>query len=404
MRELRPIQAEELEAFTHQLSRAFQGRPASAEWLDRSRRLRELDRSLAVFDDGELVATAGIYSFELSVPGGLQPMAGVTAVSVLPTHRRQGLLTALMRRQLDDIHERGEPLAGLLASEAPIYGRFGYGLATYSASFTVARARTAFARPFADPGRILLAAPGQARAEAPRVWEAVRLSQPGMLNRTAAMWDVQFEDSEATRDRLGEQQVALHQEAGRCDGFAVFRQKVDWDFDASNLRIEQLLAASPAAYAALWRFLFSIDLMGRFEALDRPPAEPLAHLLADPRAVRPSVTDGTWIRLVDVPAALGGRRYPVSGSLVLAVEDDFCAWNRGVYELVGGPDGAECRPSARPPELELSAAELGAAYLGGTSLRLLAGAGRVRERASGALDRADAMFSWPVPAWNPSHF
>ena len=216
MKALRPIRQDELAAFTDQLSRAFQGRPASREWLERSRRLRELDRTLAAFDDGALVATAAVISFEVTVPGGLAPMAGVTAVSVLPTHRRQGLLRTLMRRQLDDIHERGEPLAGLWASEAPIYGRFGYGPATYSASITIERHRGAFAVPFEDPGRVLLATPEQARGAAPGAWEMLRRTQPGMLNRTDAHWDVQFEESEATRERLGEQRCAIHELAGSC--------------------------------------------------------------------------------------------------------------------------------------------------------------------------------------------
>ncbi len=401
---LRPIREGELTAFTDQLSRAFQGRPASPEWLERTRRQRELDRTLAAFEDGALVATAAAISFELTVPGALTPMAGVTAVSVLPTHRRQGLLRNLMRRQLDDIHERGEALAGLWASEAQIYGRFGYGLATYSASVTIASHRSAFAFPFEDPGSVVLAAAEQARAAAPGAWEMLRRAQPGMLELTDVYWDLRFQESEATRDRLGELRCAIHELGGSCDGFAIFRQRMDWDRDKSSLLVEQLVAGSPAAYAALWRFCLDVDLVGWVEASDRPPVEPLPHLLADARAALPTVSDGTWLRLVDVPRALAARRYSAGGELVLAVRDEFCSWNQGVYELAGGPQGAECRPSSRPPDLELSAAELGAVYLGGNTFRTLAGAGRVSEVSEGALDRADAMFHWPVVPWNPTHF
>lgn len=405
--EMRPITAEELPAFVRQLGQTFQGRTPPAEFVEARRETFELDRSLGVFDGGQLVGTAGVYSLEMTVPGGFLPAAGVTMVTVSPTHRRQGILRALMRRQLDDIHAREEPLAALYASEAGIYGRFGYGLASYHSTVRIERSRSAFAAPFEDPGRLAFADAAAARAACPPVYERVRANQQGMVDMTEARWRVRFDDPEAYRDGWSELYTVLHTSGDAADGYALFRKRMDWapDGPRGELRVVQLLAASPAAYAALWRFCLDFDLMARTEAEDRPVKEPLRHLLADPRAAQESLADGIWLRLVDVRAALAGRRYAVPGSLVLAVHDEFCPWNAGVLALEGGSEGSECGTAASAAaDLELSAADLAAVYLGGETFLNLAIAGRVSELRPGALARADAMFHTSVPPWTPLHF
>jgi predicted acetyltransferase len=407
-REIRPVVQEELGAYIDVIRRAFGTQPSPTEeqieWL--SRTPDNLERSLAVFEDGAIIATAGAFSFDMTVPGGSLPTAGVTRVAVLPTHRRRGLLTSLMRRQLDDIHERGEPLAILYASEAPIYGRFGYGVASFHAQVSLPRG-AAFRGPALGPGGVSFIEAERARVVFPRVWEAVKAGQPGMVTREPAWWDAGLEDAPARRPPgASPLYLALYQEGRRPTGFAVYRIRQEFTAGQAQgaLILETLIARTVAAYAGLWRFLLDVDLVVRIEAESRPAAEPLLLLLDDPRVLDARPRDGIWLRLVDVSAALAGRSYSVDGGLVIEVQDHFCPWNQGTYELdvVGGT--ASCRRVRRRPDLVLDTDSLAATYLGGVGFRALARAARVKERRRGALSQADAMFASDPPPWCPVHF
>ena len=195
--------------------------------------------------------------------------------------------------------------------------------------------------------------------------------------------------------------VIHESEAGQPDGYVEYRVKHDWSSGdpSGTLTVRELMAESVEAYRALWRYCLDVDLMTRIEAWPRPAEEPLFHLLADPRQLRRRVFDGLWLRLVDVPASLAGRRYAAQGGVVLEVRDAFCPWNEGRYELEGGPDGAQCRPTDREPDLLVEAGDLGACYLGGTRLQTLARAGRIHEERPGAVARAEAMFGWDPLPW-----
>ena len=395
-----------MRAYVTSLRQAFGAPPPTDEELRAADHVLELDRTLAVFDEGQIVGTAAIFSYEIAVPGGSLSCGGVTRVSVQSTHRRRGLLTAMMRRQLDEMHERGEPLAALYATEAPIYGRFGYGLATYAARIDVERARGAFARPVAAPGSIRLTeAPGAVGGFA-EVWEKVRRQQPGMLALDQRWWRYLLADPESQRDAASPHYRAMYSEADGPRGFALYRIKMGWDrgSPAGELRLEFLIAATPEAYAALWRYLLDVDLIAKISGQMRPLDEPLRFLLADSFQPRTSIEDGIWLRMVDVPQALAGRRYAVDGRLVLRVRDAFCPWNEGHFELDGGPDAAQCENCETNPDLDLDAADLAAAYLGGNRFRVLFEAGRVKELRSGAIARADAMFATDRAPWCPSHF
>jgi predicted acetyltransferase len=389
------------------MRRSFGSALPTDEELAASRVITEFDRTLAVFDGPEIVATAGIFSYDMTVPGGTLPCGGVTRVSVLSTHRRRGLLTAMMRRQMDDMHERGEPLAALYASEAPIYGRFGYGLATYQAEVEIARSHAAFATASTGSGRLSMVDVPTAIQPFARVWDDARGSQPGMLALDERWIRAQLADLEINRGGASPQYRVLFQTDGKPSGFAIYRIKMDWDASGPNgtLRLGILIAATAEAYAALWRHVLDVDLIGRVSAEMRPTDEPLRFLLADSRQPKTRIEDGIWLRLVDVAAALAGRRYSVEGRLALRVRDAFCAWNDGIYELVGSPAGAECKALRNgTPELALDAADLGALYLGGNRFRTLADAGRVEELHPGAIARADAMFATDRAPWCPSHF
>ena len=388
------------------MRRAFGASLPTDEELAISREITEFDRTLAVFAGKDMVATAGIFSYEMTVPGGALPCGGVTRVSVVSTHRRRGLLTSMMRRQLDDMHEKGEPLAALYASEAPIYGRFGYGLGTYQAAVDIDRSHAAFARKGTASERLSMVDVPTAVREFTRVWDQARRSQPGMLGLDERWMRNQLADLELFREGASPHYRVLHQTGETSTGFAIYRLKLEWDASGPNgtLRLGMLIAATPAAYAALWRHVLDVDLMARVAAEMRPPDEPLRFLLADSRQPKTRIEDGIWVRLVDVAAALAGRRYSVEGRLALRVRDEFCAWNDGQYELVGGPDGAECKSTSAAPDLALDAADLAALYLGGNRFRTLLEAGRVQELRPGAIARADAMFATDRAPWCPSHF
>ncbi|MDQ6883206.1 MAG: GNAT family N-acetyltransferase [Candidatus Dormibacteraeota bacterium] len=404
--ELRPVGPEEQRAYASLLRRAFGMALPTEEELALTRDTTEFDRTLAFFDGAEIIATAGIFSYRMTVPGGSLACAGVTRVGVLSTHRRRGLLTAMMRRQLDDMHERGEPLAALYASEAPIYGRFGYGLATYQAELEIDRSRGSFVNPPPAGGRLRLMDVPAAVDAFTSVWEEALRDQPGMLSLDRRWWRMQLSDLESSgRDRSPKYRV-LYEADGVPRGFVVYRINMGWDATGpiGTVHIEFLIATTKESYAALWRYVLDVDLIVKVSAPMRPVEEPLRFLLADPRQPKLMVEDGIWLRLVDVTSALQGRRYAVEGSLTLEVRDRVCAWNAGRFQLTADATGAECRPTRADPDLALDVADLAAAYLGGTRFRLLHQAGRVRELSAGAVAQADAMFMTDRAPWCPSHF
>jgi predicted acetyltransferase len=315
----------------------------------------------------------------------------------MPTHRRRGLLTAMMRRQLEEIRAAGEPVAALWASEGAIYGRFGYGIAARNAHLTARRpvARLATPPPVADS---LRAGPAADHVEHMRAtYERVRGERPGMLDRPGAWWEARLHDPES--DRKGAQPL---QALAVPDGYALYAVRGDRDEDgpAGEVTIRELVAATPAAGALLWDFLLDQDLTRTITWSMAPADEPLWLMLTDPFAVRLVVQASLWVRLVDVPAALSARSYAAGPDVVLDVSDAFCPWNAGRYRLAGG----RCEPTDAEPDLALDASALGAAYLGGTLLAELAQAGRVTELRAGALARASAAFRADVAPWCPEVF
>jgi predicted acetyltransferase len=363
--------------------------------------------ALAAFEAGRIVATAGDWDMFLTVPGGSQVHApGVTAVGVRPTHRRRGLLTALMRRQLDDYRGRGEAVATLLAAESVIYGRFGYGWATTSAAAELERVHAVFDVPVDATAELELLDKNDAAKVLPDVFEQTRRQQPGEVSRPDGWWDAYIRDPEWMRE--GDSaffHVACR--VGSEAGFASYRLKENWDDNIAQytLRVDQLIAPNPRVRAALWRYLFDVDLvkMVRFENI--PPQDPIRWMLRDPRRLRTrTVSDWLWVRVIDVVRALEARRYRTADRLVLGVTDFFLPENDGQYELEAGPDGAHCRRTNAAPDLRLSVAELGSVYLGGVSLTSLAAAGRVEESTPGALARADLVFGSDDPPWCSTDF
>jgi predicted acetyltransferase len=393
--ELRPATREEFADFSRAAMAAFH-RELSDEERERYERIDEPERSLAWFDDGRIVATTGAFTRELTVPGAFVPCAAVTAVAVLPTHRRRGLLRAMMRRQLDDLHERGDPVAILWASEGTIYGRFGYGVGGRTARL-VAR-RPAARLPHAAASEPLRAGPAGEHVEAMRgVHDRVRPQRPGMLDRRGPWWGERLFDPESERNGAQPLQAVVVD-----DGYALYAVRPDFGEDgpAGAVVVRELVAATPAAYARLWAFLLDQDLTATITWDGAPVDEPLWLALTDPRALRTTVTDGLWVRLVDVAAALGARSYAGDPDVVIEVADGFCAWNAGRYRL--SADG--CKRTDAAADLALDVADLAAVYLGGTTLSSLAAVGRLSELTPGAVASATVAFRGDAEPWCPEAF
>ena len=395
--EMRPVAPDEVEEWMRAFYRAFGGQLEEAR-LQYLRSIVVPDRSLAVFDGGEIVAEAHSKPYAMTVPGGSLATAGVDFVSVISTHRRRGLLTRMMAHQLADVHERGAPLAALWASESVIYGRFGYGIGSFHERWTIDRQHTAFARPHDQSGRVAFVEPDEMKRTFPDVYQRATVNRPGAIERPEPAWNNLIADLESDRRGASALLSIVYEQNGRVDGYVMYRTK------GERLIVTELMAVTPEAHARLWRFCFDVDLRTSTEAYNRPVDDPLLWMLADPRRLQRSPGDALWVRLVDARAALSGRRYMQSDQLVLEVHDSFCPWNEGRYELEGGPHGAECRPSTANPNLALSAADLAAAYLGAVSFTTLARAGRVEERTSDALRRADNMFATQLRSWCPYSF
>jgi predicted acetyltransferase len=362
-----------------------------------------LERMHAAWSNGAVVGGAAAFTFNVTVPGGDLPTAGVSVVGVYPTHRRRGVLRSLMRAQLDDAHERGEPLAALWASEETIYGRFGYGLAALCGEINLAHEYTAFAQPFEPAGTVRFLEPDEALEAIPPVFERIRRDYPGMFSRNELWWEQrEIKDPEERREGAGPKRWVAYEQGGTIEGYAVYRHKPGWEAGSTiaELRVLEALGSTPEATRDIWAFLLAVDWKANLTAALLPPDHPLFLLLATPRRMRYRMGDGMWVRLVDVGAALSGRRYGEEDAIVLDVQDDFCQWNEGRWALEGG---TATRTDAEP-DLRLPVQSLASAYLGGIPFSELARAGRVEELKSGALMRADRLFMWDRHPWCPEIF
>lgn len=407
--QLRPARPEEWRAWRGAMSATF-GEELTGPYLDEPAPLAELDRSLGLWEGDRVVATSGIYTRVLTVPGAVVPCAGVTWVSVAPTHRRRGVMTAIMRRQLTELHDQQrEPVAALWAAEHSLYGRYGYAPATFRGGLTGATDRLRL-RPDVElgEGRVHLVSVEEYRAAAVGLHDRLRRGVPGNLHRDARWWDRVLHDDARSRESAGARAHLLHTEPdGAVTGYAAYRVKGSWTDSGEpdgTITVDEVRALTPAAYASLWRLLLSVDLVRWLRAPLLSPDDPLAHLLDDARALHRRPIDALWVRLVAVDRALAARRYPAPIDLVLEVRDEFCPWNSGRWRLAGHPAGGYCGRTDLDPDLVLGIEELSAAYLGGVSLASLQAAGRVTEVSPGAVTLASTAFGWPVTPWCPDEF
>ncbi|WP_089012950.1 GNAT family N-acetyltransferase [Micromonospora inositola] len=374
------------------------------ELLEVERGIFEPERGLLVRDGTTAVAYAAAFTRELGVPGASVPAAHVTGVSVAPTHRRRGLLTALMRRQLREIRDAGrEPVAVLWASEGRIYPRFGYGLAAQRLTISCDTTELRLPEQAASvAGTLRLDQPAARPAELARLYDRVRAHRAGWSDRDERWWRYVLADVKSLREGATERRVLLHEGAAGLDGYALFRTKDEWDRGGprGEVRVDEMVAENPDAYLALWRLLLSIDLTRRLSFRTAAVDEPLLWLVNEPRQLGAQLSDGLWVRVVDLPAALAARRYATDLDVVIEVTDELLPENAGRWHLVGGPSGATCTATAASAQLACDVRALGELYLGGAGLGALAAAGRVRELVPRSLAAAGPAFGWhraPAP-------
>ena len=404
---VRRIRPEEAPAFRQSVMvpflDPFAGDPEQVEDAERWAAAAEPDRTWVVDDHGHFVGNSAIYSLDVTVPAppGLPcptiPMAGVTAVGVHPTHRRQGFLRQLMTTMHQDARDRGEAIAGLEASESVIYGRFGYGLAADIAEYVIDSGASAFAVP-APAIELELVDRHRALEVLPAIFDRQRRTRAGEIDRRPAYWAMLLADRPHHREGLSARFHAV------CDeGYVLYRAEREANvFRGERVRIvvEELRGESAEVEAALWRFVLDLDLVGPVVVRRGPVDEPIRWRLADPRQLHTSsVEDRLYIRVLDTAAALGARGYRTEGRLVLDVlppavgEGDVDA-GPGRWVLDAGPDGASCRRARAGEEadLRLDLPALGSLFMGGFPASLLAAGGRIEELVPGTLSIADRLF------------
>jgi predicted acetyltransferase len=404
--EIRTPPAEQVRRFLETGATAFQ-EGLHDEDADRDERVLDRERMFAAYDGDALVGTAADIALTLTVPGGEAAAAGVTLVGVLPTHRRRGILSRLMRAELDAIAERGEPLAILWSSEEPIYGRYGYGVATLRVAIEAERDRMRFRGDPPPTGRVLLVDEDEAARVLPPIYDRARRRVPGMFARTEAWWrEYRLPDPEHHRHGAGPRYFAVLELDGEDAAYARYRVKDEWKdgVTRSALRVIEAIATSPAAHRELWRYLFAVDLVSKIEAWHVRIDDPLFLLLTEPRRLHPRIGDGLWLRIVEVQRALSARSYAEDGALTFDLTDAFLPANAGVWRVeASGGEAAVSRVDGAP-ELRIDVADLGSTYLGGFTFAQLERAGRVEELADGAVERADDLFRTRIAPWCPEVF
>jgi predicted acetyltransferase len=400
---VRAIREDEAERYARAFRAVFAGEPSEHD-LVRLRAILEPERAFVGADaDDQIVATAASFSFELAIPGrpGL-PCAGISGVSVRADHRRRGLLTRLLAALHDQARERGEPVAALWASEAPIYGRFGYGPAIPTREYEILRAHAAFTVP-ADPGLVRLVDTPTARREFPAIRDAVRELRPGLIGRPPGWWDHLLDaDPPDARDGAGPRQHALI--PGRA--YAVYSVRGSWDDGVPTGKVlaREVVAGDAEAAAAMWRFLIDTDLTDRTIAHARPVDDPLASLVVD--TARMTVVDGwpVYLRVLDVAGTFGARSYNTDGHAVIEVRDAALPDNAGRWHLEVAGGSGSCERTGRAAELAMDTRELATIVLGGVRATQLIGAGRITEHRPGAGAALDRLLATDLAPWHDFMF
>jgi len=406
---VRIITDDELGAYLDVVRTAFLSPAFSPDAVEARRGYFDIERCLGAYDGGgRMCGVARSFETPFTVPGGEVTAAAVSAVGVLPTHTRQGHLTRLMRTQLADVAERGEPVAILIAAEYPIYGRFGYGPATEAVTLKIDAAHVTWRD--GPTGSVELVDASTYAKHVHDLYDRARRAFPGHIGASAERWRYEAgaveghdEGDEARRRSI---KVLWRDDRGEPQAAASYGAEESWVHNrpSNAVSTQTFVATSAGAGLEMLRYLTAIDWVSEVKVGLRSVDDPTPLALVDGRAARPADrSDHTWVRLLDVPAALAARRYASAGSLVVDVDDPL-GFATGRFRLDGGPDGAECVPTTDDADLAVHVGALGAAYLGGQPWARLADAGWVDERRPGAVAAATALFAPARAPWGSLTF
>ena len=376
----RPITEDERLKFRKQISVGFGDDLEDPEQgAEHFEALMPLDRTVAALDGGEIVGTLGAYPFDVTVPGGASmPTAGTTMVTVQNTHRRQGVMRSMMRDHLDDTAARGEALAALWSSEAPIYGRFGFGHATSRDVVEISKDALVVERPSEGAVRAIDAADVTTLLR--DVYDRVRRAKPGMLSRNPDWWKHNVaDDPEFRRGGSSAKRFVIYESDGGVEGYVIYRQKSDWNnfLPEGKVKVSEVVAATDRAHSGLWHYLGNVDLFPIITHWNMPTDDPLWWKLRDPRRAIRKRSDALYVRIIDVPAALGARTYEGDGAIRIGVDDPFRADTTGVYELAATDGEGKAVTVDGDADVRLRIDALGALYLGGSNARSMASAGLI---------------------------
>lgn len=358
----------------------------------------EWDRSVVAFDGTQMVGTAGAFTLDMTVPGGDLVCGGTTVVTVSPTHRRQGVLRQMMDFHLDEIREHADPIAGLWASDSAIYGRFGYGAAARSADIEVDRNHVRFHRLSPEPSPVRMVAAADIGSLIRPFYEEVRRQYPGHYRRSDGWWERRrLRDDTKSRGGATAYRFAVSESNGVVTGYAQWRQKNDAGGDGVRVIVTELLGSDPGSWAGLWRLLLNQDLTSKIVAERRSLSDPLFELLDGRRRAESKVDDSLWIRIMDIPAALEGRRYRGRAATIAAVHDPASGTTRN-WSIDVDVDGSEVTATDRSATVELDLEDLSGCFLGWSRFGALARAGRLSGDPD-VLDALDVAFSWSPQPW-----
>jgi len=394
---IRPIAPEEYEAWARHTMRAFGGTP-DPERMERNRPNIDLRYATGAFDGDEVVGTALHEPTTITLPGGAQlGCTGVTRVSVAATHRRRGILRAIMAAHDQEFRSLHLPLAALWASEASIYQRFGYGLASLEENWRLERAYTGLGWWVPEPhGTLRYASADTAQDTLKTLLGSYAESRPAGMQRLSYRWDNWLADHEGSRGGLSPLQIVIHEAGGVPDGYVAYRLKGGWEDELPSavLHVEELVATSAAAEVDLWRHVSGVDLVRTIEAIRQPADGALPWALADMRRLQRRIKDGLWLRVLDLPAAFEARQYLGTGRIVLEVDDPMHPDAAGRFVIEASPEGAHVARTDAPADLEVRAAAVGSLLMATQSATVLARSGLIIERSPEAARRADELFRW----------
>lgn len=367
-------------------------------------------RFLCAIDNDRFVGTSGVFTQRLSVPGGDVAAGGITFVTIVPSHRRRGLMSGMMRAMIDDCHRRGEPIAMLWAAEGAIYQRFGFGQATDCVNLAAETQAIRFTREWKREGQVRLLAAGEGRDLIDPIYQAARATRAGFLMRDEKWWSGVLPNKEKDKKGGEARRLAVLEVDGSAEAYAVYKTKSEWSERGPSfpLTVEEAVGCTPRGTREIWRFLLEVDLVRTLKTWRLPSDHPIFSLVGEPRRLGITVGDGLWVRIVEVASALEARTYGIDGygegRLVFEMADAYCPWNAGRWCLEVSKGRGQVTRTNDGPDLGLDANDLASMYLGRATAAELAGSGRVVELRPGGLAGADRLFPTALQPWCPQEF